>query len=86
MPSERKDTNDLLIPEFLPPERKDTNNLLIPEFMPPERKDRLRDRHGGVMIYVKDTLFYKRIYDIEPQNTECNLIEIHLNHTRILFD
>ena len=30
-----------------------TNDLLIPEFMPPERKDRLRDRHGGVMIYVR---------------------------------
>ena len=37
-----------------------TNDLLIPKFMPPERKDRLRDRHGGIMIYVKDTLFYKR--------------------------
>ena len=62
-----------------------TNDLLIPEFMPPERKDRLRDRHGGVMIYVKDTLFYKRRYDLEPLNTECIWIEIHLNHTRILF-
>ena len=62
-----------------------SNDLLIPEFMPPERKDRLGDRHGGVMIYVKDTLFYKRIFDLEPLNTECIWIEIHLNHTRILF-
>ena len=62
-----------------------TNDLLIPEFMPSERKDRLRDRHGGVMIYVKDTLFYIRRYDLEPLNTECIWIEIHLNHTHILF-
>lgn len=62
-----------------------TNDILIPEFKPPERKDRQRDRHGGVMLYVKDTLFYKRRQDLEPLNTECIWIEIHLNQNRILF-
>ena len=31
-----------------------TTDLFIPDFKPPERKDRTGDRHGGVMIYVKD--------------------------------
>ena len=59
--------------------------LLIPDFKPPERKDRTGDRHSGVMIYVKDSLFYKRRYELEPRNTECIWIEIQLNHTRVLF-
>ena len=37
------------------------------------------------MIYVKESLFYKRRYDLEPRNTECIWIEIQLNHTRVLF-
>ena len=61
-----------------------TADLLIPDFQPPERKDRTADRHGGVMIYVKDTLFYKRRHDLEPRNLECIWIEIQLNHTRVL--
>ena len=62
-----------------------TTDLLIQNFKPPERKDRVTDPHGGVMIYVKDTLFYKRRHDLEPINVECIWIEIHLNHTRVLF-
>ena len=62
-----------------------TTDLLIPEFKPPERIDRLRDRHGGVMIYVKDSVIYKRRYDLEPLNVECIWIEMQLNHSRILF-
>ena len=44
-----------------------TTDLLFPDFKPPERKDRTGDRHGGVMIYVKDSLFYKRQHDLEPR-------------------
>ena len=62
-----------------------TTDLHIPEFNPPERKDRLRDRHGGVMIYVKESVIYKRRYDLEPLNVECIWIEMQLNHSRILF-
>ena len=62
-----------------------TTDLLFLDFKPPERKDRTGDRHGGVMIYVKDSLFYKRRYDLEPRNLECIWIEIQLNHTRVLF-
>ena len=59
--------------------------LTLPDFKPPECKDRTADRHGGVMIYVKDSLYYKRRNDLEPCNLECIWIEIQLNHTRVLF-
>ena len=62
-----------------------TSDLYIPDFKPPERKGRARDRHGGVMIYVKDSVFYKRRHDLEPHSVECIWIEIQLKHTRILF-
>ena len=63
-----------------------TTDLTIPNFKPPERNDRTEDRQGGgVMIYVKDCLYYKRRQDLEPRNVECIWIEIQLNHTRVLF-
>ena len=58
-----------------------TTYLFIPGFKPPERKDITGDHHGGVMIYVKDSFFYKRHYGLEPHNTEYIWIEIQLNHT-----
>ena len=62
------------------------SDLHIPDFKPPERKGRERDRHSGVMIYVKDSVFYKRRHDLEPHNVECIWIEeIQLKRTRILF-
>ena len=60
-----------------------TADLLIPDFTQPERKDRTADPHGGVMIFVKDTLFYKRRHVLEPRNLECIWIEIQLNHTNV---
>ena len=62
-----------------------TTDLLMPNFKPPERKDRTRDHHGGVMIYVKDSVHYTRRNDLEPLNIECIWIEIQLKQTRILF-
>ena len=62
-----------------------TTDLLMPEFKPPERKDRTRNQHGGVFIYVKDSVHYTRRNDFEPLNIECIWIEIKLKQTRILF-
>ena len=62
-----------------------TSDLLIPEFKPPVRKDRQRYRHGGVMIYVKDSLIHKRRFDLEPLSIECIWIEMQLNLLRLLF-
>ena len=62
-----------------------TTDLLMPNFKPPERKDRARDHHGGVMIYVKDSVHYIRRNDLEPLNIECIWIEIQLKQIRLLF-
>ena len=37
------------------------------------------------MIYIRDSVYHKRKYDLEPRDTECMWIEIQLNHIRILF-
>ena len=37
------------------------------------------------MIYVKDSVFYKKRHDSEPHNVECIGIEIQLKHTRNVF-
>ena len=50
----------------------------------PERKDR-DDNHGGVILYVKETLRYKRRADLEIRGIECIWIELLNNHQRILF-
>ena len=50
-----------------------------------ERKDRVGDPHGGVMLYVKETIFYKRREDLEIRGLENIWIELANNHKRILF-
>ena len=37
------------------------------------------------MIYVRDSIFYERRKDLEPQGIECIWIECTLKHKRILF-
>ena len=37
------------------------------------------------MTYVKDSLIYKRRFDLEPPNIECIWIEMQLNHSRLCF-
>ena len=50
-----------------------------------ERKDRVGDSHGGVILYVKDTLHYTRRMDLEPNGIEFLWIELVLKHKHILF-
>ena len=40
-----------------------TDDLLLHSYSKPERKDRTGDTHGGVMIYVKEGIYYKRRHD-----------------------
>ena len=54
-------------------------------FRKPERKDRTGDSHGGVIIYVKEDIYYKRRLDLEPRGTECIWIELILKNKHILF-
>ena len=62
-----------------------TDDLLLDSFNKPERKDRQADSHGGVMVYVKEGLHYKRRQDLEPNRTECIWIELINKTKHVLF-
>ena len=62
-----------------------TDDLLFQSFNRPERKDRVEDSHGGVMIYVKEGLHYKRRDDLEIRGIECIWIEVANHNKQILF-
>ena len=62
----------------------DTDDLVLATYSRPERKDR-DDNHGGVILYVKETLRFKRRADLEIRGIECIWIELLNNHQRILF-
>jgi hypothetical protein len=50
-------------------------------FLPclPERNDRIDDSHVGVSVYIKNSLLYKRRWEIEPRNIKCVWVEISLS-------
>ena len=51
-----------------------------------ERKDRQGKLGGGILIYISNTIIYKRRYDLENTNIEAIWIEICLpNSTPILY-
>ena len=62
-----------------------TDDLLIESFNNPERKDRVNDRHGGVILYVKEAIHYYRRQDLEPRGIECIWIELVNKHKHVLF-
>ena len=43
------------------------------------------DSHGGVLLYVKVTLYYKRRADLEIRGIESIRIELVNHHKHILF-
>ena len=63
----------------------DTNGLLLHSYKTPERNDRAGDNHGGVIIYIKDSLCYKCREDLEPRNTDSICLELTNNHKHVLF-
>ena len=62
-----------------------TDSILLPSFFKPERKDRVTDPHGGVAIYVKNSIIYTRRHDLELPGIECIWIEVILKQKRLLF-
>ena len=60
-----------------------SDDLTIPSFSKPERKDRM-DGYGGVCIYVKNTLAYKRMEELEFTGIESIWIEVTMKQLRIL--
>ncbi|MCG8047724.1 MAG: reverse transcriptase domain-containing protein [Candidatus Thiodiazotropha endolucinida] len=61
------------------------DELFLQSYNKPERKDQTDDSHGGVMIYVKEAIHYKRRYDLEIRDTENIWIELAINRKKILF-
>ena len=62
------------------------DDLLLQLYHSPERKDQIGDSHGGVAIYVRDTVHYIRRRNPEPQGIECLRIELTLKHKHILYE
>ena len=62
----------------------ETDDLMLQSFNKPERKDRPGDSHGGVMLYVKEGIHYKRRNDLELRNIESIWIEVANSHKRVL--
>ena len=60
-------------------------DLKLPTYHRPERKDRNNDPHGGVLIYIKDSIHYKRRLDLELPGIECIWVEIIMKNKRLLF-
>ena len=43
------------------------------------------DSHGGVIIYVKDSIHYRRRNDLELQGIESIWVQLTLKHKHVLF-
>ncbi|MES9994044.1 MAG: reverse transcriptase family protein [Candidatus Thiodiazotropha sp.] len=63
----------------------DTHDLILQSYNIPERRDRVGDAHGGVIIYVKEGIHYKRRQDLELRGIECIWIEVANSRKHILF-
>jgi len=63
-----------------------TSDLLFPSYHEPIRKDRPFDSHGGVILYIKDTIGFRRRLDLEVNGLESIWVELKLcNNKPILF-
>ena len=58
------------------------DDLSISGFHTPVRKDRMTDSYGGIIIYVKDNINFKRRRDLEVDGIECIWIELKLLHNK----
>ena len=62
-----------------------SDDLVFQTFHKPERRDRRSDHFGGLLLYVKSGIFYKRRSDLEVNGIECIWIEVVLNKKSLLF-
>ena len=53
-----------------------SDDIRLESFREPERKDRVGDSHGGVIIYVKDSIHYRRRNDLELRGIGCIWIQL----------
>ena len=62
----------------------DNSTIQIDHFMSPFRTDRQERPEGCVIIYVRDTLFYKQRPDLEILSLESTWIEIQIKSKKVL--
>ena len=62
----------------------DSSQLLLPNFCPPVRLDRPGDAHGGVAIYIRDSLYCKARPDLTLPGLEAVWLETRLNYEPLL--
>ena len=60
------------------------SSLSVPNFHSPVRLDRPGDRHGGVAIYVRDSLYCKARPDLQVPNLEAVWVETKLDQESLL--
>ena len=60
------------------------NEISINGYHPPVRKDRSDDPHGGVAIYVKNSLICKERYDLSIPQLEAVWIETKIGQDKLL--
>ena len=65
--------------------KENTADLMLQSYSTPERKDRVDDRYGGVILYVREGIRYKRRDDLEIRGIESIRIEVANKNKRILF-
>ena len=54
----------------------DTDDVLLRSYNAPERKDRVKDNHGGVMLYVKGLLHcFSTCIEITGNNWYCFILK-----------
>ena len=62
-----------------------SDDISLISYHQPERKDRVADNHGGVIVYIKDSIHYMRRRDLEPNGVECIWVELTLRQKHVLF-
>ena len=60
------------------------NDVLLTGFKALIRYDRPNDAHGGVAVYIKETLYSKRRSDLEIRGVENIWTEVKLKHRSVL--
>ena len=63
----------------------ETDDLLLESYGTPVRKDRIGDSHGGLILYIKNGIYFKRRDDLEIRGIESLWIELSNNRKHILF-
>ena len=55
----------------------DSKNIILQEFQEPIRKDRVDNRGGGVAVYCRNNIAFRRRLDLESNNVENICIQLH---------